>query len=251
MRQSFFRGKHIDEKRWYHGSLIIEDENNCFIVGTDFGEVQVEPDTVGEFTGQYCRKRCQVIEGDIVWAEMLGGRKEKLIIGWGERGFIQIDEQGYRYSDWFPVIEVIGNIHDTPDFKLPKVRNEELPTGNDPWRCEVCGSSDVQQQAWVDPSTGRVVSYNDCDRGDYWCEHCEEHEHLVRESELMKDIEEWWKQTDFETMEVITGLQQNDFDPADGFQAFVDACEEKWNTLSVEEKIHIWHESTRDKSNDD
>jgi hypothetical protein len=250
MRQTFFRGKCIAEKKWYEGNLIIEDENNCFIVGNEFGEVQVEPESVGEFTGTHAPNGNQVMEGDIVWAEILGGGKQKLIIAWGERGFVQIDEQGYRYTDWFPVIEVIGNIHDTPDFTLPKVRNEEPQGGNDPWRCEVCGSLEVQQQGWVDPTTGKVVSYNDCDRGDYWCDHCCEHNYIVRESELMKDIEEWWQQTDFETMEIITGLQEDDYDPADGSQAFVDACEQKWNALGVEEKIHIWYESTRDKSED-
>ncbi len=146
---------------------------------------------------------------------------------------------------------MIGNIHDTPDFKLPEIRNEEPPAGKDPWRCEECGSKDVQQRAWVDINDEENISYDDSGRDDYYCHHCDEHNYLVLESELMKKIEEWWKQTDFETMEVITGLVQDDFDPADGYQAFVDACEGKWNSLGVEEKIHIWHESTRDKSNDD
>ena len=43
-------------------------------------------------------------------------------------------------------------------------------------------------------------------------------------------------------MERITGFHQSDFDPEDGFQDFVDTCEEWWRKQSIEEKINIWRE---------
>ena len=55
--------------------------------------------------------------------------------------------------------------------------------------------------------------------------------------------EKWWMQTDFRTMEELTGLRQLDYDPEDGYQAFVDACEAWWNSHSENEKITIWKEN--------
>jgi hypothetical protein len=131
------------------------------------------------------------------------------------------------------------------EFQVLDVTDEKT----DPWRCEVCGSSDVQQQAWVNPTTGKVVSYNDCDRGDYWCEHCEEHEHIVRESELMDTIEDWFANHLLpDDDEVISGLNSDDYASEEEYAA---ACKELWNACDNESKIHIWHELTRDKSNDD
>lgn len=130
--------------------------------------------------------------------------------------------------------------------ELEIVGDDEPPA--DPWRCERCGSSDVQQQAWVRPDTGEVVSFNDCDRGDYWCEPCGEHPRLVRESELMATIEKWFTgdlRPDGD--EVISGLTRNDFASDEAFET---ACKEKWDTRDVESKIGIWRELTRDKSNE-
>jgi hypothetical protein len=50
----------------------------------------------------------------------------------------------------------------------------------------------------------------------------------------------WWNETDFSHMERITGFRQSDFDPADGCQAFVDACDTWWDELDTEEKTEIW-----------
>lgn len=43
-------------------------------------------------------------------------------------------------------------------------------------------------------------------------------------------------------MEKITGLRQADFDPAEGCQAFVDACENLWGGFDAETKITLWNE---------
>jgi hypothetical protein len=61
----------------------------------------------------------------------------------------------------------------------------------------------------------------------------------VQESELLRDADEWWGKCDFQTMERITGYRQHDFDPEDGCQAFVDACNGWWNGKTAEEKIGI------------
>ena len=52
----------------------------------------------------------------------------------------------------------------------------------------------------------------------------------------------WWRQIDSPTRERITGLQQSDYDPENGYQAFVDACETWWNGQSEEDQIRLWKE---------
>jgi hypothetical protein len=59
---------------------------------------------------------------------------------------------------------------------------------------------------------------------------------------LIADANRWWKETDFSQMERITRFRQIDFDPEDGYQAFVDACDTWWKELDMEEKTEIWQE---------
>jgi hypothetical protein len=42
-------------------------------------------------------------------------------------------------------------------------------------------------------------------------------------------------------MEHISGYRQADFDPQDGYQAFVDACDKWWSEQTTEEKIDFYH----------
>lgn len=252
MRQSKFRGKHIRTGWWLSGSLIVRGERR-FILPFDeeprAADTEVDPITVGEYLDELDKNGREVCEGDLVYAQTQGGHIGKHIIGWGDRRFIQIDEQGYKCKEWLPVIEVFGNIHDTPESVMTEVRNEAPPkNGNDPWRCEGCGSQNVQQRSWTNPNNDDLLHYDDCDRDDYWCEDCEEHEYFVRESELMKDIEDWFaNHLCPDDIEVITGLERDDFASDGEFDA---ACKEKWDALGVEGKINAWREQTRDKSMD-
>jgi hypothetical protein len=49
-------------------------------------------------------------------------------------------------------------------------------------------------------------------------------------------VDEWWGNCGFREMEFITGFKMTDFDPEDGYQEFVDACDEWWNELPFSEK---------------
>lgn len=53
-------------------------------------------------------------------------------------------------------------------------------------------------------------------------------------------LEEWWGEQGFREMERITGFRQSDFDPEDGYQDFVDACDKWWDSLSYNDKISIY-----------
>jgi len=69
-----------------------------------------------------------------------------------------------------------------------------------------------------------------------------EDEHDIDEIPPIKLSERWWGQTPFRRMEQMTGLREDDYPEGDdGNQAFVDACDEWWNSHSDEEKIEIWN----------
>lgn len=55
--------------------------------------------------------------------------------------------------------------------------------------------------------------------------------------------DKWFKEIDFSTMEKITGYKQSDFSSEDGYQDFVDACEEWWDNLHTEGRKEIYYAS--------
>lgn len=56
-------------------------------------------------------------------------------------------------------------------------------------------------------------------------------------------VEDWWNSTDYWQMENITNLCREDFDPEDGYQEFVDACDEWWNKRDWEDKLRVFFEN--------
>ena len=53
-------------------------------------------------------------------------------------------------------------------------------------------------------------------------------------------VDEWWGNCGFREMEKITGFRMSDFDSEDGYQDFVDACDEWWDKLPLKEKM-AWY----------
>ena len=58
----------------------------------------------------------------------------------------------------------------------------------------------------------------------------------VNKNGNLATAEKWWNETDFLQMELVTRFRQYEFNPEDGYQEFVDACDEYWNNLSKEKK---------------
>ena len=50
-------------------------------------------------------------------------------------------------------------------------------------------------------------------------------------------IKEWWASAPFDIMEAITGFRMVDFSPEDGYQEFVEACNDWWDWLTLDNKI--------------
>lgn len=139
MREILFRGKRVDNGEWVYGYLC-----DCFdFKGVYHPAVQefecapkyeVNPETVGQYTGKKDKNSKKIFEGDIIKSEQDGtigvirfGEYQTTNSGNGEchLGF-SIEWYG-KYSDmlrrdlgwWVKVanknINIVGNIHDNPE----------------------------------------------------------------------------------------------------------------------------------------
>jgi Zn finger protein HypA/HybF involved in hydrogenase expression len=89
---------------------------------------------------------------------------------------------------------------------IPVSTNEEFPVQAEPgtnhnkienkdiWYCEECGSTDVEIKAWTYPNDDDKPSGGDIDRGDCWCNDCENHNRLElttvsKYPEILKEIQ--------------------------------------------------------------
>ena len=121
MRDIEFRGKRTDNGEWVHGNLVRGcDEKYVYIV--EFGNrelcrnyVNVNPDTVGQYTGLTDKNGTKIFEGDIVAIPAYGGGKHKAVV-YFKGGKFAVDGSNYGFKDIAPKrMEVIGNIHDNPE----------------------------------------------------------------------------------------------------------------------------------------
>jgi len=140
MREILFRGKRKDNGEWVEGNLFIPDLPNKptqICMGTNVVRItfDVDPETVGQFTGLTDKNGTNIFEGDVVKNHL--GIKQLVIFENGCFFFIEPIDYIYgerqgenfyacdkKYKDFEMCItedEVIGNIHDNPEW----VRKEE------------------------------------------------------------------------------------------------------------------------------
>ena len=129
MRDIIFRGKRLDNGKWVYGYYFVtpitaefdvKPENGAFFasgdepirhcVVEDMVAFEVDPSTVGQYTGLKDRAGEMIWEGDI-----LSDGAFTYEVRYKGTGFVTILDGHVYTMDTRPTKIVIGNIHDNPD----------------------------------------------------------------------------------------------------------------------------------------
>lgn len=132
MREVLFHGKRIDNGEWVEGNLFIPDKVTRLdvpteiLVGTNVVRIsyEVDPSTVGQYTGLTDKNGKKIFEGDI--CQIKNHRlisEAPFVIEWEDfvyNGWVWKDLDENKNEDCFTravakICEVIGNIHDNPE----------------------------------------------------------------------------------------------------------------------------------------
>ena len=123
MREILFRGKRLDNGEWVEGYLYITHNGEHKIsiyndeVNIERWTHEVDPSTVGQYTGQKDKNGKKVFEGDIV-RKTNEGRHPEIFIANILTIFRANEEVYYSPFEHFTEsceYEIIGNIHDNPE----------------------------------------------------------------------------------------------------------------------------------------
>ena len=129
MRDIKFRGLRVDGKGWVYGSLISKEGYSAIIIFdkehdiyNDYLELEVEPESVGQFTGLKDKNGVDIYEGDIVRRIETWHVKE--FFGVVKYEHLEFRANNFKTKEWDSVldyqesiIEVIGNIHENKDLR--------------------------------------------------------------------------------------------------------------------------------------
>lgn len=138
MREILFRGKRIDNGEWVEGNLVIDESSEHNIVrnygAESYSWDEVNPETIGQYTGLTDKNGTKIFTEDIVKYE----NNLENGIGLVEcEDFMRVSVRWASQNTVFPTIysgmsilccpseiEVIGNEHDNPELLESEKTNE-------------------------------------------------------------------------------------------------------------------------------
>ena len=128
MREIKFRGKSILTDEWFYGDLVHSpDKKRTAILVNDkdsYDECEVDPETVGQFTGLMDKNGAEIYEGDIV--EWEKDNRKYVVKFWEGMFYASVEEYNEGILGGFPLhvftqgdegyrCEIVGNIHDNTE----------------------------------------------------------------------------------------------------------------------------------------
>lgn len=131
-REIKFRGKRLDNGEWLYGYYFV-NRGKHFIVtdgiapaGNTFRDYEVDPETIGEYTGSKDKHDKEFYEGDIVKAPLLDPILFDVLADAFCEAEIKLNKGAFVVSyykqnlniyliDLQDKIEIIGNIYDNPE----------------------------------------------------------------------------------------------------------------------------------------
>lgn len=130
MRVILFRGKRVDNGEWIEGFYAKSGEKKYILIDNDIAVgylamKEVNPDTIGQYTGLTDKNGTKIFEGDIVKREytLWHGETKKTretqigVVSYSNKdcGFC-LDKVCNLRKPWDgDTLEIIGNIHDSPE----------------------------------------------------------------------------------------------------------------------------------------
>ena len=128
MRTIKFRGKSILTDEWFYGDLVHSaDKKRTAILVNDkdsYDECEVDPETVGQFTGLMDKNGAEIYEGDIVEWEI--DNRKYVVKFWEGMFYASVEEYNEGILGGYPLhvitqgdegyrCEIVGNIHDNTE----------------------------------------------------------------------------------------------------------------------------------------